>query len=50
MEMTTMTIIIPKHLHSAFKIATINKRCTMTTLLLGFIKEVIKKDEQKSKK
>jgi hypothetical protein len=42
---TTITIIVPKNLHSKFKIAAINKGCTMTTLLLDCIKKIIKEDE-----
>lgn len=43
---TTLNIIIPKDLHSKFKIAAINSGCTMTKLLLDFIKKIIKEDEK----
>ena len=42
---TTLNIIIPKDLHSKFKITAINRGCTMTTLILDFIKKIVKEDE-----
>ena len=42
---TNINIIVPKDLRNKFKIAAINRGCTMTTLLLNFIKKIIKEDE-----
>lgn len=47
---THINIIVPKDLHNKFKIAAINKGCTMTTLLLDFIKKIIKEDENENEK
>ena len=43
--MKTITINIPKDLHRQFKIAVIKKGYTMTSLILDYIKKIIKEDK-----
>ena len=43
---TNINIIVPKDLHSEFKMAAIKLDKTMTTLIIDFIKKVIKEGKR----
>ena len=52
MKITSMTILVPKDLHSQFKIVAAIKEVTMTDIIIKHIKKVIRenKDEKQNKK
>lgn len=46
-KIASMTVLVPKELHTKFKMVSVKKGVSMTALLIEAIKQIVKKEENR---